>query len=135
MNVLVPLTMVRHYRVSADVGLAGHGADAQTTTGVLDAGQPVNGVEVDQVIEAGQPHGQHRNEALPPGERLGLVAVLGQEVQGLGQALRRVVPEGGGLHLCALVSKRSVSNRSAMIAGARLPPLDGCGCLTFIILV
>ncbi len=63
-----------------------------------DAAQVVDPVEVDDVLEAGEPQRQHRHQALSTGEHLGLVAVLGEQRGDVGERLGRVVLERCGLH-------------------------------------
>src|SRR5437660_528027 len=53
-----------HRRVAFDLGLAGHGADAQGSVAPLDTPQVAHPVEVDHVIEAGQAQGHDRHQAL-----------------------------------------------------------------------
>ena len=59
--------------VVLDVGLAGHGPDRERAVRPLDAAQLVDPVEVDDVLEAGEAQGEHRHQALPTGEHLGVV--------------------------------------------------------------
>jgi len=53
------------------------------------------------MLEPGQAQRQDGHQALPAREYLGLVAELREQGQRLLQRLRRVVLEGGGLHLGA----------------------------------
>jgi hypothetical protein len=48
--------------------------------------------------EAGQPQGEERNQALATGERLGVVPVLSQKRNRVGDGLRCVVREGRWFH-------------------------------------
>ena len=60
--------------------------------------QVVDPVEVDDVLEAREPHVEHGDEALTAGEHLGVVAVLGEERGDVGDRLGRVVLELCGFH-------------------------------------
>ncbi len=81
-----------------DRRLTGHGADMEPSLIPSDALQVGDAVEVDEVGEAGQPQGQQRNEALTPRERLGLVAVLTEDGDRVGNSLGRVVRERRWFH-------------------------------------
>ena len=64
----------------------------------FDAAQPVNPVEVDEMTEAREAQREHRDEALTAGQRLGVVAVLGEQPDDVGHRLWRVVLEWCRLH-------------------------------------
>ena len=64
----------------------------------VDARELGDAVEVDEVGEAREAQRQHRHQALAAGEHLGLVAVLGEQADDVGDGLRRVVLERRGLH-------------------------------------
>ena len=61
----------------------------------VEAGDPV---DVDEVRRGGQAHVEERDQALPAGEHLAVVADLGEDGDGLVDGARCVVHEGGGLH-------------------------------------
>jgi len=64
----------------------------------LDPLHLVEATDVDEVLEDRQAHGQHGDQALSAGDRLGVLAQLGQHCRGIGDAVRPVVFERGGLH-------------------------------------
>ncbi len=81
-----------------ELGLARHRPDRDRAVGPLDAGERRHPVEVHDVLEAREPQRQHRDEALPSGEWLRLVAVLGEQTDHVVDRLGRVVLEGRRLH-------------------------------------
>ncbi len=78
--------------------LAGHGPDLEVAVGALGPLEGGDAVEVDEVVEAREPQRQQRDQALAAGERLGVVAVLGEQPDGVVDAVGRVVLERRGLH-------------------------------------
>jgi hypothetical protein len=78
--------------------LAGHGPDADVAVRPADADEVGRPVEVDDVLEAGQPQRQHGDEALATGEGFGVAAVLAQQADDLGRRLGGVVLERCRLH-------------------------------------
>src|SRR5690606_4614531 len=87
-----------HLVVGAAGGIGGAGADRQRAVAALDALELVEPRDVDQVVEERQPQIQHRDQALPAGEHLGLIAELGEQLRRLGQVGRPVVGERCGFH-------------------------------------
>ena len=85
-------------RVVLDRALRRHRLDRERAVRTGDPAQVVDPVEVDDVLEAREPQRQHRHQALPAGQHLGLVAVLGEQRGDVGDRLRRVVLERCGLH-------------------------------------
>jgi hypothetical protein len=81
-----------------DRGLRGAGADPDRPVAPLDAPDVRHPAEVDEVVEDREPQGEHRHQALPAGQDLRAVPVLGQQGHGLLDARRRVVVERRGLH-------------------------------------
>ncbi len=72
-----------HQRRPLGVPFPGRGPEGHGVATVLDAAQRRHPVDVDQLGGPGQPHGQHRDQALAAGDDLGLVAVLGEQGQDL----------------------------------------------------
>jgi hypothetical protein len=68
-----------HVGAVLDCGGSGAGADPDLTGAALDAVQPVDAADVDQVPERREAQRQHRDEALTPSEDLGLVAEVGEQ--------------------------------------------------------
>ena len=97
----------------------GHRPDRERAVRALDAAQLGDPVEVDEVLEAGEPQRQHRHQALPAGEHLGLVAVLGEQRDDVGERLRRVVLERCGLHGQLPKARGGVNLPQAPTADAR----------------
>ena len=92
--------------VALDRALAGHRRRSRASPFVaLDAGELGDPVEVDEVLEPGQPQREHRHEALAAGQHLGLVAVLGEQRDGVGDRLGRVVLERRRLHVVVPLSQ------------------------------
>ena len=86
-----------------ELGLARHRPDGDRAVGPLDAGERGHPVEVHDVLEARQPQREHRDEALPPGEWLRLVAVLREQTDNVVDRLGRVVLERRRLHASDLL--------------------------------
>ena len=64
-----------------------------------------DGTDVDEHGRASQPVVEHGNQALAPGERSRLLAVLGQHSQSLVEGPRPAVQERGWLHALAAISR------------------------------
>jgi hypothetical protein len=92
--------------------LAHQGADAHMSVAAFDRVETGHPVEVDEVLEAGEPQRHHRHEALPPGQQLGLVAVLAEQCHGLVDGRRRVVFESSWLHTTSPVRSRRLTSAS-----------------------
>ena len=84
----------------------------------LDAAQLLDPTEVDEVLEGGQPQGEHRDEALAAGEQLRDVAELGEQGHRLLGGRRRVVLERGGLHRRS--APRAAPTIAAGLSGSRV---------------
>ena len=103
-------------RRAADLRLGGARPDPDGVATLLDAAQRRDPADVDEVVEDREPHGEHRDQALPAGDHLRAVAELGEQVDGLLGAVRRVVLERGRLHWLPPVSgSRPCSIRLASI--------------------
>jgi hypothetical protein len=89
----------RHLDAGLDGGLGRAGADPHVPVAALDAPHPGDAADVDQVVEHGQPQGQHGDQALAAGEDLGAVAELGEQLRGLGGRRGGVIGERRGLHV------------------------------------
>jgi hypothetical protein len=74
------------------------GADAQHAVGDLDAGELPQAADVDDDARSALAVLHHRHEAHAAGEQGGVVAVLGQRVDGLIGRRRPEVAEGRGIH-------------------------------------
>ena len=64
-----------------------------------DAGQLAQAVDVHQHRGSHQPHVQHRDQALPAGQELGVAGCFREQRDRLGQAPRARIAERGGLHV------------------------------------
>ena len=78
--------------------LSGHRPDGEAAGLDPDVRQLRDAVEVDQPLGRGEAHVQERDEALPPGEKLRLVAMLRELGDGLVDRPDGRVLEDGGLH-------------------------------------
>ena len=76
--------------------LPGQGADREGAAGRLEAVEAGQTVEVDDDAGSGEAEVQHGDEALPAGQRAGLVAVLGEQRQRFGQRPGRSYRKAGG---------------------------------------
>ncbi len=65
---------------------------------LLDPAEPGNLAQVDEVLGLGQAELHHRDEAVPSGQKLRVVLVLGQKAEGVLHAGGRVILEGGWIH-------------------------------------
>ena len=84
--------------VVLDRALRRHRLDRECAVRTRDAAEVVDPVEVDDVLEAREPQRQHRHEALTARQHLGLVAVLREQRDDVGDRFRCVVLERCGLH-------------------------------------
>jgi hypothetical protein len=76
-----------------------HGPDLQPAAALPDVVERLDAAEIDQQTRSGQPHVEHRHQALTACEDFG-VAVEGRERgDRLPQRRRSQVLEGSGLHL------------------------------------
>ena len=78
--------------------LANHRSHPEVVVRALDGAELGDPVEVDQALEAREAQREHRHEALPAGEHLGVVAMAGEQLDGLGERVRRLVGERRRLH-------------------------------------
>ena len=88
----------QHRRVSFEVALPAERAHHQHVTFQPVVGQAFDAVEVDDRLGPGQAQVEERHQALPAGQGPSLVAVGGQQADGLGHFGGGVVLEGRGLH-------------------------------------
>ena len=72
-------------RVVDDLVVSRPRADQQRVALVADAAQLVEPADVDQQVRVGEPQPQQRQQALPAGDHLGVVARIAQDVNGLVQ--------------------------------------------------
>ena len=91
--------------VPLDTALGDGGADQPVRLPALHPLELTDGADVDEHLRAGQPVVEHRNQALAPGERSRLLAVLGQHSQSLVEGSRPAVQERGWLHALAAISR------------------------------
>src|SRR5437588_59606 len=82
-------------RATGALGRAGPGPAWDGAGLPLDAAQLLNPLEIDAVVEPGQPQGHDRHQALAPGEHLGLIAEVAQQPDHVRHLLGGVVLEGG----------------------------------------
>jgi hypothetical protein len=87
-----------HLCAVLDRRLGGGGAHPQAAVAALDAPQVVDAPDVDEVVEHGQAQGEEGDQALAPGQDLGLVAQLGQGRGRLAGGAGGVVLERCRLH-------------------------------------
>jgi hypothetical protein len=66
-----------------DVGVAGGGADHQVVAVSPDAGQLAQAADVDKDRGIGEPQLHHRQQRVPAGQQLGVIAELGEQFQGV----------------------------------------------------
>jgi hypothetical protein len=83
------------------LGVGGHRADPPAAVGALDPVQPRNLAQVDQQRRRGQPQLHQRQQRMPAGEQLGILADLIERLNRLVKAVRRDVVELGGNHAAA----------------------------------
>jgi hypothetical protein len=63
--------------------VAGEGTDGEVVAGVADVAEVGEPADVDEHRRVGQAELHHRQERVAAGEELGLVAVLGEQGEGL----------------------------------------------------
>ena len=90
--------VLAHQVARADVVVRGHRADDERVAVVADPAQRVDPAEVDHRLRGVEPHPEHRQQALPAGDDLGVVTVLGEGRQRVLDRGRRHVVELGGNH-------------------------------------
>ena len=86
--------------------LARHGADPEPAIVVPEIRQLADPIQVDQAARPGQAHVHERDQALAPGEELGLFAVASEDLHGRVHCPRIEVFEGSGLHQRATEATR-----------------------------
>ena len=84
-----------------DVVVAGEPADGDVVARVADVGELGHVADVDEHGGSGQPQLHEREERVPAGEELGVVAVLGEQRDRLLHGIGTRVAELGGDHLDA----------------------------------
>src|ERR1700719_959533 len=84
-----------------EIALACHGADFHAVRSLADIGEPLDPVEIDDVVGLDVTEIQHRHQRLPAGQQLG-VFKRRQQADDFGDRLRVVVAEGRWLHLVSL---------------------------------
>jgi hypothetical protein len=77
--------------------VAGQRADSEPSI-QPDPRQLLDAVDVDQMIDPGQPQGEEQHQALACGQDLGVSFVLGEQIDGLVGVPGQVVIESGQLH-------------------------------------
>ena len=87
-----------HQGMGQHLGVARQGTNAQCVAVLLDLVQTRDAVDVDNPGRFEQSKRQHRHQALPAREHVGLVAVGGQGVQSFVKRAWAQVIEGSGFH-------------------------------------
>ena len=82
-----------HLGVVLDARFGGGRTDPQGAVSMFDALQLADPSDIDEMVDVREPQREHRHEALPAGEHLGLLAELGEELDGLVSGRRSVVVE------------------------------------------
>jgi len=85
-------------RAPLQVVMAGERADGDMVAGVTDERQPADPADVDEDGRRGEAELHERQERMPAGQQLGVVAVLGEERDGLVDRPGPDIVEGGGQH-------------------------------------
>ena len=91
-----------------EVALPRHRADLERPVVFPDEGEPLDLVEVDDVVRQHEPHIQHRHQRLPAGQELGILEPA-KEGDGIADCAGVVVAERRWLHAvpaCARVGAR-----------------------------
>src|SRR5690606_8626099 len=83
----------------------------------FDTPEFVQAAQVDQMVENSEPQRQHRHQALPAGDDLGIVAEIRQQGHCLGRGGGGVVVEGRGFH--AVTSVFPFARASSIMATIR----------------
>jgi len=78
--------------------VGGERPDPQRVPIAAQVVEPADPADVDQMGGPGQPEVHHRDQALPAGDDLRLVAELGQQSDRSRHVSRAVISECGGLH-------------------------------------
>jgi hypothetical protein len=81
-----------------DLVVAGQWADLQVAVGLGDAVQPGQAIHVHEDGGGREAELQQRDEALTAGQDLGVVTVLGQDLEGLVEGFGRDIVERTGVH-------------------------------------
>jgi hypothetical protein len=87
-----------HQVVAEEVVVGGHRADRDVVAVLADAAQLGDAAEVDEHRRGGEPQPQHRDQALPAGQDLGVVPAVAQRLHRLGDRRRLDVVELGRDH-------------------------------------
>ena len=96
--------LVHDWKLRAqDVGelqitLPRHGADLDRTVVLADVGEPLDEVEVDDVIGQHEAHVEHGHQRLSAGKQLGIFQAA-QQLDRLSDGFRVVVAKGWGFHM------------------------------------
>ena len=88
----------RKPRVVLDVAPAHHGAEPHAVGGDPDLAQFVQLAQIDQQLRRGEAERQHRHQALPAGDHLGLAVVRGEQLDGFGERGRTGIIERRQFH-------------------------------------
>ena len=72
-----------HQRIGEHLGVRGHRADDDRVAVVADAAELGDLGQVDHRLRRGEPQPQHRDERLPAGQDLDVLAAVGDGLQGL----------------------------------------------------
>ena len=91
--------MLLDERVVEHLAVAGEGADGQVIAFVVDVAQVVQPVEVDEDRGSREAQPHQRDQGVPAGYELRLVAVLTEKLYGVVDRLGYLVVEGYWLHL------------------------------------
>jgi hypothetical protein len=84
--------------VVLDVAPAHHGAQRHAAVGNPDAAQVGELAQIDQQRRLGETEGEHRHQALAPGQRLRIAVMRGEKRDCLGQRGRACIVEGRQFH-------------------------------------
>jgi len=80
-----------------ELALAGHGANLEAVRRLADIGEPIDAVEVDNVVGEHETHVEHGHQRLPAGEELGVLKP-GEQPDGVRNGSWIVVAERRRLH-------------------------------------
>ena len=113
-------TAARDLRIALHHALAGRRpAPRACRSPARSPASSADAVHVDEVLEVREAQRQHRHEALPAGQHLGVVAVLGEQRADLVDRLRRVVLERRRLHAAKRYCRADTCVRFAAGAASR----------------